>query len=131
MVARLVFVIATLLVTAGLSVSEIPNLVGNWTGSYAGFEKGTGYLEENKTGALNMIISDQKGRLFTGNFSDLGQWKEGFSGIIALDNKTLYVAEYDKGYAIGTILSNDAIELAYLEDGEMAGAYIDKFHRVK
>lgn len=131
MVARLVFVIATLLVTVGLSVAEIPNLVGNWTGSYGGFEKGAGYLEDNKTGALNMTISDQKGRSFTGNFSDIEQWKEGFSGIIAWDNKTLYIAEYDKGYAIGTILSNDAIELTYLEDGEKAGAFIDQFHRVK
>lgn len=54
-----------------------------------------------------MTVSEQKGRVFTGNFSDMEQWKEGFAGIIALDNKTLYITEYDHmGYAIGTIISN-------------------------
>lgn len=85
-----------------------------------------------------MIISEQRGRLFTGNLStnsslnhtDLGLGTEGFSGIIGLDNRTIYMAEYDKGYDIGTITSNDTIELAYLEDGEKAGAFIDRFHRV-
>jgi hypothetical protein len=48
-----------------------------------------------------------------------------------LDNKTLYMAEYDMGYDIGTVLSNDTIELLYLEDGEKGGAFIDEFHRVK
>jgi hypothetical protein len=62
---------------------------------------------------------------------ELGQETEGFSGIIASDNKTLYMAEYDRGYDIGTVLSDDTIELAYLEDGENGGAFIDEFHRVK
>ncbi len=128
--AKPVFVmLALILATTGLSAAEIPHLVGNWTGSYEGYEEGTGYM--NYTGAL-MTVSEQKGRLFTGNFSDLEQWKEGFAGIIALDNKTLYVAEYDHmGYAIGTIISNDTIELDYLENGETAGAFIDRFQRVK
>ncbi len=130
MYAKPVFVVtALMLATIGVSVGEIPNLLGNWTGSYEGYEQGTGYI--NYTGA-SMTVSEQKGRLFTGNFSDQEQWKEGFSGIIALDNKTLYIAEYDHmGYAIGTIISNDMIELDYLEDGEPAGAFIDKFQRVK
>ncbi len=127
--AKPVFVMtALMLATMGLSVAEIPNLVGNWTGSYEGYEQRAGYLK-NETGAF-MTVSEQKGRLFTGNFSDMEQWKEGFAGIIALDNKTLYIAEYDHmGYAIGTIISNDTIELAYLEDGETNGAFINKFHR--
>jgi hypothetical protein len=132
MAAKMVFVIAALmLVIIGLSAAEIPDLIGNWSGSYKGYEKSMGYLEENKTGALNMTVSEQQGRCFAGNFSDVEQWREGFSGIIALDNKTLYIAEYDKGYAIGTILSNDDIELAYIEDGIAAGAFIDEIHRVK
>ena len=79
-----------------------------------------------------MMISEQRGRLFTGNLiiNNSSEHKvvspmiEGFSGIIALDNKTLYIAEYDKGYDIGTIISNDMLELDYLEDGKNAGAFI-------
>jgi hypothetical protein len=62
--------------------------------------------------------------------SELGQDIEGFSSIIALDNKTFYMAEYDTGYDIGTVLS-DTIELLYLEDGSNGGAFIEKFHRIQ
>jgi hypothetical protein len=41
------------------------------------------------------------------------------------------MAEYDMGYDIGTVLSNNTIELLYLEDGEKGRAFIDEFHRVK
>ena len=130
MAAKLAFAVAALmLATMGLSMADIPNLVGNWTGSYEGYANGIGY--KNETGALSLVISEQKGRLFTGNLSELGQGTGGFSGVIALDNKTFYIAEYDMGYDIGTVLSNDTIELLYLEDGEKGGAFIDEFHRVK
>lgn len=111
------------------SIAYIPNLVGNWTGSYEGYVNGIGY--KNETGTLTLVISEQKGRLFTGNLIESGKGTTGFSGIIALDNKTLYMAEYDMGYDIGTVLSNDKIELLYLEDGKTGGAFIDEFHRAK
>jgi len=140
--AKQTFVIAVLLVgTIGISVAQIPYLVGNWTGSFEGYNKNAGYMDVNKTGNLIMIISEQKGQVFTGNFSinfslpqtGLLQETEGFSGAIGMDNKTLYIAEYDRGYDIGTILSNDTIEAVYIEDGagEKAGAYITTYHRMK
>jgi hypothetical protein len=130
MAAKLAFAVAALMLAAiGLSIADIPNLVGNWTGSYEGYANNIGY--KNEIGALTLVISEQKGRLFTGNLSELGQETVGLSGAIALDNKTLYMAEYDMGYDIGTVLSNDTMELLYLEDGEMGGAFIDEFHRVK
>jgi hypothetical protein len=140
MASKLAFVIVALMMaTIGLSIADIPNLTGNWTGSFKGYEKGAGYLDENKTGTLNIVIAEQRGRLFTGTFAEnssltqknQGHWTEGFSGVIGLDNRTLYIAEYDKGYDIGTILSNDNIELLYLEDGANAGVYIDTFYRMK
>jgi hypothetical protein len=140
MAVKLAFVMVALTIaTIGLSAAEIPNLTGNWTGSFKGYEKNAGYLDENKTGSLNIVISEQTGRLFTGTFTEnssltqknQGNWTEGFSGVIGLDNRTLYLAEYDKGYDIGTLLSNDAFELVYLEDGANAGAYIDTFYRVE
>jgi len=140
--AKQAFVVAVLLVAAiGLSVAEIPNLVGNWTGSIKGYSKDIGYMDVNQPGNLNMIISEQRGQAFIGNFSlnfslpqtGLMQETEGFSGVIGSDNKTLYFAEYDKGYDIGTIISNDTIEAIYIEDGnaEKAGAYITIYHRMK
>jgi len=130
MTAKLAFIVATLMLAAtGLSVADIPNLVGIWTGSYEGYANDIGYM--NKTEALTLVISEQNGRLFTGNLSELGQDIEGFSGIIAPDNKTFYMAEYDMGYDIGTVLSNDTIELLYLEDGSNGGAFIDEFHRIQ
>jgi len=126
-----IFVTSVMVVTIGLSMADVPNLVGNWTGLGEGYQNGMGYLNENEAGALTMMISEQKGRLFTGNLiiNDSSEHKvlspktEAFSGVIALDNKTLYITEYDKGYDIGTI-SNDMIELVYLEDGKNAGAFI-------
>jgi hypothetical protein len=143
MATKKIFVLAVLMMmaAAGLSTAEIPNLIGNWTGSITGYDRNMSYIDINKTGALNMTISDQRGRVFNGSFSlnfslpQTGpvQTTEGFSGAIGLDNRTLYMAEYDKGYDIGTVLSNDSIELIYLEegDGETAGAYICSLQRIK
>jgi hypothetical protein len=129
---KLVFaLVALMLATIGLSAAEIPNLVGNWTGTYEGYANGIGYKATNETGAITLVISEQLGRLFTGNLTELGQGTAGVSGVIALDNQTFYMTEYDGGYDIGTILSSDTIELLYLEDGEKGGAFIDEFHRVK
>jgi hypothetical protein len=122
---------ALLLATIGLSAAEIPNLVGNWTGSYEGYTNGGSYKATNETGAITLVISEQLGRQFTGNLSKLGQVTAAISGLIALDNKTFYMTEYDGGYDVGTVLSSDTIELLYLEDGEKGGAFIDEFHRVK
>jgi hypothetical protein len=135
MFAKLAFcAIAALMLamaTMGSSIADIPNLVGNWTGSYEGYANGAGYKAANETGAITLVISEQSGRIFAGNLSELGHETEGFSGVIASDNKTIYMAEYDSGYDVGTVLSDDTIELAYLEDGENGGAFIDEFHRVK
>jgi hypothetical protein len=62
------------------------------------------------------------------NETEIGK---GFAGAIGLDNKTLYIAEFDKGYALGTIISNDEIELIYLMDGEGGSVAIDRLYRIK
>jgi hypothetical protein len=56
---------------------------------------------------------------------------EGLAGAIGLDNKTLYIAEFNEGYALGTIISDDEIEPIYLADGGMGGVAIDTLHRIK
>ena len=140
--AKLTFAITVLLAaTIGLSVAEIPNLVGNWNGSFKGYDGNAGYVDINESGNLNMVISEQRGQVFAGNFSmnfslpqtGLMQETEDFSGAIGSDNRTLYFAEHDHGYDLGTILSNDTIEAVYIEDGAVgkAGAYVVIYHRMK
>ena len=129
---KTVFALAALMFASiGLSAAEIPNLVGNWTGSYEGYANGIGYKATNETGAITLVISEQQGRLFTGNLREMGQGTAAVSGVIALDNQTFYMTESDGGYDIGTVLTSDTIELLYLEDGEKGGAFIDEFHRAK
>ncbi len=122
--------LATLLVT-GISGAEIPNLQGNWTGLW------NGYGEENghpywANGSINLTITDQKDRIFSGNLTAKFQNEtasSGFAGAIGLDNKTFYLAEFENGYALGTIISSDEIEYVYLADGKNGSVAIDVLHR--
>jgi hypothetical protein len=82
-----------------------------------------------------MAFVEQKDRIFAGNIkikleneTEIG---EGFAGAIGLDNKTLYITEFDKGYVLGTIISNDELELIYLADGKEASVAIDRLSRIK
>ena len=119
----------------GISAAKVPDLLGKWTGleSWYGDLNGSAKLTENKS--LNVTVAEQKNRLFTGNLtyeSENGtKIDEGFAGAIGLDNKTLYFAEFNEGYDIGTIISNDEIELIYLQDGKMAQTTIGRLHRIK
>jgi hypothetical protein len=75
------------------------------------------------------------GRIFNGNlttnFKNGTVIAEGFAGVIGLDNKTLNIAEFGRGYSSGTIVSNEEIELIYLADGKDGSVAIDELHRVK
>ena len=119
----------------GICAAEVPDLLGKWTGleSWYGAVNGSAKLAENES--LNVTVVEQKNRLFTGNLtykSENGtEIVEGFSGAIGLDNKTLYFAEFNEGYDMGTIISNDEIELIYLQDGKMAETTIGRLHRIK
>lgn len=129
----LALLVPILLVT-GTCGAEIPDLLGKWTGleSWYGEVNGSAKLTENES--LNITITEQKNRLFTGNLTykekNGTEISEGFAGAIGLDNKTLYLAEFNEGYDLGTIISNDEIELIYLLDGKSADATIARLHRI-
>ena len=53
-----------------------------------------------------------------------------FAGAVGLDNKTLYIAQFDDGYSLGTIISNDEMEQIYLADGKNGSVAIDKLYRI-
>jgi hypothetical protein len=119
----------------GISAAEVPDLLGIWTGSWSAYDEGKGYSNSTENGSIIFTFLEQDDRIFAGNITikpenetEIG---EGFAGAIGLDNRTLYIAEFDKGYALGTFISNDEMELIYLADGENASVAIDQLHRIK
>ncbi len=127
------FSIMLVLLATGICAAEVPDLVGKWTGSWSGYDEGIGYSNFAERGTSNFTITDQRDRVFNGNLTislkNGTEFHEGFAGAIGLDNKTLNIAEFDKGYALGTVISRDEIEIIYLADGENASVAINKLHR--
>lgn len=123
------------LLATGICAAKVPDLLGKWNGleSHYGEVNGSVILTENKS--LSVAVAEQKNRLFTGNLTieleNGTEIVEGFAGAIGLDNKTLYFAEFNEGYDMGTIISNDEIELIYLQDGKMAMTTIGRLHRIE
>lgn len=116
----------------GICTAQVPNLVGNWTGFENGYFASNGsYKLENLS--INLAIVGQKDRLFTGNLTTLEngtRTAESFAGAIGFDNKTLYIAEFREGYDLGTIISDNEIELIYLQEGKMGGTLLYTLHRI-
>jgi len=119
----------------GVCAAEVPDLLGNWTGSGNGLYAEDGSTKPIENWSINLTIGEQKDRLFAGNLTykdeNETQIVEGFAGAIGPDNKTLYIAEHKEGYDIGTIISADEIELIYLQDGKKGDIEIDRLHRIK
>ena len=117
----------------GICAAEVPNLVGNWSGFENGYVNKDGIPKLIENGSIGLVITEQNDRLFTGNLTytlNGAEIVEGLAGAIGLDNKALYIAEFDQGYDIGTIISKDEIELIYLVDGETGQTFIDRLHRI-
>lgn len=114
----------------------IPDLVGNWTGTYMGHERFGGYQNSSEW-LVSIMITDQKGRIFNGTILFQNKTDSqindpiGFSGAIGSDLKTFYLSEYEDGYAIGTIVNLNTLEYIYAVDGANASVAIDTFTREK
>jgi hypothetical protein len=123
--------LAFLLVWVGLlpvsaESSEIPDLVGNWTGHSVGHYAREGYTTEESFNYV-FVITDQQGRAFNGTLYESGIHGDvayGESGVISYDMKTLNMADHDKGYNHGSLVSPDTMELIILVDGEDALAEV-------
>jgi hypothetical protein len=129
-----IWLVLLALLAMGICAAQVPDLVGNWTGSQNAYiaENGVYRLSENESTSL--AITEQKDRLFTGYVTYPSNGKEiveNLAGAIGLDNKTFYIAELNEGYDFGTIISDDEIELIYLADGGQGRTVINKLHRVK
>jgi hypothetical protein len=127
--------LAMVFLATGVCVAEVPNLLGNWTSSWSAYDEGKGYSNSTESAPINFTFVEQKDRIFAGNLTykleNETEIAEGFAGAIGLDNKTLYIAEFDRGYALGTIISNDEMELIYLADGKITSVAVDRLYRIK
>jgi hypothetical protein len=118
--------------TTGICAVEIPDLVGIWAGKGPGYNDETGYMVDADN-TLNFSIMEQNGRLFNGELTyylNGTEVVEGFAGTISPDNKTFYIAEFGSGYDVGTVISEDEIDLMYLLDGKAGAVFIETLRRV-
>ncbi len=126
--------LALVFLATGISAAKVPDLQGNWTGSWSGYDNGRGYSNLSENGSILFNFEEQKDRIFVGNLTiklKNETFASGFAGAIGLDNKTLYISQFDKGYSQGTIISNDEMELIYLSDGKEGSVAIDRLYRIK
>ena len=99
--------------------SGIPNLLGTWTIQSEGavLLKGavhgakTHHRGEFSTLKAEWIVTKQQGRVLHGIFKS-PRATEKFVAVIAMDNKSLYLADED-GFLEGQISNNDKINIIY------------------
>ena len=111
-------VFALMVTNAGICLAtpkgdQVPNLVGTWAGENKTYSDKKGYSNWNKT----VVIAEQKGRIFKGQFTYSDGTKH-FFGVIYPDNTTFtWVSVDSKGYNQGRIHSSDKISACYAESG--------------
>lgn len=119
--------------TATPAAAVSPNLIGNWSGSMKGYLEGQGYMEVPHSGQT-LVITEQKDRLFSGQMifvlKNSSTRTEGFAGVIGPDKKSLKIVEYGSGHCDGSIVSNNEIELIYIDDAEPSRIAINSLKRV-
>jgi hypothetical protein len=99
--------------------SGIPNLLGTWTIQSEGavLLKGavhgakTHHRGEFSTLKAEWVVTKQQGRVLHGIFKS-PRATEKFVAVIAMDNKSLYLADED-GFLEGQISNNDKINIIY------------------
>jgi hypothetical protein len=132
-ICSLILALLVLLAT-DISAAEFPDLLGKWTGSWSSYDEGKGYFNATGQGQMIFAFNEQKERIFAGNLTIMQGnetlIEEGFAGAIGLDNKSLYITEFEEGYAQGTIISGDEMELIYCIDGNNASVAVDRLRRV-
>ena len=105
---------------------DMPNMIGNWTGSYEGAAfrnitsmnpAGNFSFFEKRNTTWTFIIENQKGAGFVGKkFSTTNPQLQSVVGIIGFDNKTVSMVD-EEAYYWGEIVSSTQMELFHLETG--------------
>ncbi|OPY37530.1 MAG: hypothetical protein A4E35_01446 [Methanoregula sp. PtaU1.Bin051] len=111
----------------------VPNLLGNWTGPARGYVKGMGYRDTG-TATMTLSVTSQNDRVFAGNllipYLNGTIRTDGFAGVIAHDGETLRIVEFETyEHNDGWILSENEIELVFIDVGEPQSIFVDSFKR--
>ena len=113
-------------------VAGMPNLIGNWTGTYTGYIEETGY--QVFYGVVTMKVSEQNDRLFKGQTTFLVNGTvitTNFAGVLSRDGKSFETVEYPDGFSDGVIISEDEIELIFRDNTNPSRIAIDTLKRSK
>ena len=120
-IMSLLALILVLMTGSALAQEAIPNLEGTWDVVASEFHvKGKDFLGAGTKAVWK--FSKQNGRVIHGlvEWSVQGKSHEGkdsFSGIIAKDNKTIYIAGHGEGMRIGSIEGKDQITMYFIVPG--------------
>jgi PBP1b-binding outer membrane lipoprotein LpoB len=118
---------------APATAPAIPNLVGTWSGTANAYDEGIGYSSYNN-GTITMVVTEQQGRIFSGNFVFTSNGNTSTSlpmaAAIGSDGRTFQLVEKDHGYTSGEILPGNTIELIYCDSNTPYSIAIDTLKRV-
>lgn len=112
---------------------NIPDLVGNWSGTSTGHVGDKGFTDYGGD-RITMQVSEQKGRIFKGEFLITSQngtiFKTiEFSGAFNHDPMLFTIVERNGGYSFGTITGPGEIELIHADDKESSDIAIDSLKK--
>ncbi|MGC9384854.1 MAG: protease inhibitor I42 family protein [Kosmotogaceae bacterium] len=108
---------------------SLPNIVGTWKRiksegfGYFAPVNGDKHMPMPEGFTFKLFVEEQNGRAFHGrkkvwNSSGDIVIDEYFSGLITDDGRDIYIVEHEDGIMIGTLLSNNNMELHYLESSD-------------
>ena len=113
-------------------IASMPNLVGNWTGTYTGYIEETGY--QVFYNVVTMKVIEQNDRLFKGQTTFLRNRTvitTDFAGVLSRDGKSFETVEYPDGFGDGVIVSEDEIELIFRDNTDPSRIAINTLKRAK
>ena len=119
--------------TSTAAAAATPSLLGNWTGTMNAYEHGVGY---NDYAGYNMTmkVTEQKGRIFSGEFLFTNQSgilsSNTCAGVIGRDGKTLTMVEDGGGHSSGSVVATGEIELIYSNGNDPFEIAIDSLKKV-
>ncbi|GEM_PF-5130948 len=125
-------IVLALVLMSSFALAGSPELRGTWVGMVKMITK-DGKIKENKA---VFVIKKQEGNLFSGNKAWFAEDKdnlitEGFGGIIGADGVSLYFAEHEEGYTLGTLIGKEKMALYNLESGRKAKAIYYNMERIR
>jgi hypothetical protein len=107
-------------------------MLGNWTGSAKGYIERAGYRDFSVAN-LTMSVTEQHDRFFSGTMTfplaNGSTRSEAFAGVIWTGGKSFRIVEYASGHDDGIILSENEIEMVYMDDNDPSFIMLDTLKR--